>query len=130
MKFILSQQYLMIKYLQTYCDINELVPIEGFVSIGEIIHQKKYAKVITRHVYGYVFAYFDALVRGEIDEATFMQMGDTYGTIDVYAYKNNNQPSLESVVDLQNSLEQDPEAYRDSLLVVDQVSYDFFVAHH
>lgn len=119
-----------IKYLQAYLDINEIEPIEPYIVIGEIIESKKYKYVHTHHVQWYIFHYFNELLYDRITLEEFIWLWDIYWNIDIYEYKQLHPAFLKSLEHVLENTKKDPESNRDRLIIVDQVSYDYFDEFH
>lgn len=114
----------MLKYLETYCDINELEPVAGYLRIGKLIEAKTYPKVLTYNVHGYVFYYFDLFIKEETSLEDFMQLGDIHSAINVYDYQSQHPASLDSVFTILESLKD--WKIHNSLIIVDAISLSYF----
>ena len=64
-----------------YEDMNDIT-IQGEEILIDIIIRQEYKKIITFHRYGFVFFYFDQLIREEISAEQFLTMGDIEGQIE------------------------------------------------
>ncbi len=137
----------MLQYLSTYCDINEIFPQKDYEAIGTIIESQQYSHVVTMHTFGFVLYYFDQLVKGQITPEDYMTMGDiglpdengitnieASATLNPYTYTYNHKPTLASVSQLFLAItegkKEEKDQYRDSLIVVELVSYQDFLRNH
>lgn len=114
----------MLKYLETYCDINELEPVSEYLRIGKLIEAKTYPTVLTYNVHGYVFHYFDLLVKEELSLEDFMQLGDIHSTINVYDYQSQHPASLDCVSQILSWLQS--WTIQNSFIVIDAISLSYF----
>lgn len=64
-----------------YRDINSL-DIWEVSDIIPLIVSQRYNNIVTFHRYGFIFYYFDQLVRGEISTEQFLTMGDIEGQVE------------------------------------------------
>lgn len=114
----------MIKYLEAYCDLNEFDYINEYIEVGKIIEKQEHEKLLTRHVNGYMFYYFDQLIKGEMQLEDFMQMGDITSDVNIYAYQEDNKPGLDSLQEVTDLLQE--WALSNAIIIVDTIA----LTHH
>lgn len=67
----------MLKYLEAYCDINEIFQVDQFLKIWQEIIDAPKRTVHTFSRYWYIFRAFQELVQEKRDLEAFMTLGDT-----------------------------------------------------
>lgn len=65
-----------------YCDLNNIVLSPVWLQIRDAIIAQEYHRLCTYHGHGYIFFYFDQLVRGEITTEQFLAIGEVDGQIE------------------------------------------------
>ena len=85
---------------QLYSDIN-LLEINDASIISDAIVEQNHEKIITFHRYGFVFFYFDQLVRGLITQDQFLTMGDVEWSledqINPHVYRDEHPVHVDSL---------------------------------
>ena len=112
-----------------YGDLNEIDLWWTGEEIKHLIITQEYTHVITFHRYGFVFYYFDQLVKGEISHEQFITMGDIEGQdpdqINPHVYREEHPVSLTSLTPELVSQWKDTD-----LVILDKVIYDYYVAQY
>ena len=136
MPFLLLKEYMFTtninpnfeELFRLYCDINDITLHEESLIVSAIIAQD-YNNILTFHSYGFLFYYFDQLVKGEITREQFITMGDIEGQVEEqinpHVYREEHPVYLTTLT---------PELvgqWKDNdLVLVDQVLYDYYVSQY
>ncbi len=114
-----------------YLDMNEIevVGIKEVEEVKKIILSQKYNNVLTFHRYGFIFYYFDQLVKGEISHEQFLTMGDVEGQIEdqinPHIYREEHPVYLTTLTPELVSQWKD-----NDLVIVDKLLYDYYVSQY
>lgn len=111
-----------------YKDIND-IQLEQADDLVDIMLEQWYKKIITFHNYGFVFFYFDQLIREEITAEQFLTMGDIEGQIEdqinPHVYREEHPLHLHSLT---------PEIVEswssEDLIVIDTIMSDYYESQY
>ena len=116
------------KIFELYDDINDL-QLEIDDELVESIIAQEFTQIITFHRLGFVFYYFDQLVRKEINAEQFLTMGDVEGQIEdqinPHTYREEHPVHLTTLTpEIVASWEST------DLVIIDQLIHEYYVTQH
>ena len=112
-----------------YLDMNEIKFDDERWKIKNQILEYQYNNIITFHRYGFLFYYFNQLVKGEISHEQFITMGDIEGQIEdqinPHIYREEHPVYLTSLTpDIVNTWT------KDDLVIVDENLMSYYEAQY
>lgn len=121
----------MIAHLQQYFGLYNLEYSTSHEQLAKSIEISPNKKIQTRHPRGYIFFYFQELVKGNISLEEFFQIGDISNTkYSLTDYPGYHAAAVTAGEKMYRSLLAEPTNYQDAIVVREETLYQYFRYHN